>query len=259
MWRWKTHRVALGVGSLEWARRTHGRLSARDQAELLAQGVKRQARAMRARLGSGAGAVLDLDGYRPPDSAAAREAEALCREASPPVLEEHCHRTHLWGVVIGREEGLEWDEEAFYVAALTHDLGLTERFRGHDRAAECFSLDSAAGARELAGRHGWPAPRTQTVEESITLHLNAEVPLSDGPEAYLLALGAALDVTGFRYGDVDPATRDAIVARHPRQGMKRAFQELMDEEVERHPHSRPAFFTKRTGFKGMIDRAPFDD
>lgn len=251
--------MATGVGSLEWARRTHGRLGARDRAELIAQGVRRQAQIMRARLGPRGAAVLDLDAYRPPDSAAAREAEDLCREASPPVLEEHCHRTHLWGVVLGREEGLDWDEEAFYVAALTHDLGLVDRFRGHDAQAACFSLDSASAARELVERHDWAGGRSETVQEAITFHLNAAVPVANGTVAYLLALGAALDVTGFRFTEVEPATRAGIVARHPRHGMKREFRALMDEEVVRHPDSRPAFFTKRLGFKVMIDRAPFDD
>jgi hypothetical protein len=251
--------VASGVGSLEWARRTHGRLSARDQAELIAQGVKRQAQAMRAKLGSSGGAVLDLDAYRPPDTPTAREAEELCREASPPLLEEHCHRTHLWGVVLGREGELDWDEEAFYVAALTHDLGLTDAYRGHDPEAACFSLDSASGARELVERHSWGGGRSEVVQEAITLHLNADVPQSKGSEAHLLQLGAALDVTGFRFGDVDRATRDAILARHPRHGLKEGFKELMDEELVRHADSRPAFFTKRLGFRGMIDRAPFDD
>lgn len=251
--------MATGVGSLEWARRTHGRLSARDQVDLVVQGVRRQAQAARVKLGSRAAAALDLDGYRPPDTPAAREAEEVCREASPPVLEEHCYRTHLWGVVIGREEGVGFDEEAFYVAALTHDLGLTERYHGHDPEAACFSLDSSSAARELVERHGWVGERSEAVQEAITLHLNADVPLSNGPEAYLLQLAAALDVTGFRFGDVDRATRDAIVARHPRHGMKAAFQALMDEELVRHPDSRPAFFTKRLGFKGMIGRAPFDE
>jgi hypothetical protein len=97
------------------------------------------------------------------------------------------------------------------------------------------------------------------VQEAITLHLNAVVPLSDGPEAYLLQLGASVDATGFRLGDVTRETRDAVLARHPRHGMKQEFAALMDEEVVRHPKSRPAFFTKRLGFKGMIERAPFDD
>jgi hypothetical protein len=147
--------VASGVGSLEWARRTHGRLSARDRAALIAGGARRQARSMLPLLGVRPAAALDLDGYRPPDTAAAREAEEACREASPPFLKEHCYRTHLWGVTIARAEGVEHDEEAFYVAALTHDLGLTDGYRGHDPEAACFSLDSASGARELVERHGW--------------------------------------------------------------------------------------------------------
>jgi predicted HD phosphohydrolase len=251
--------MATGVGSLEWARRTHGRLSARDRAELIAQGVRRQARSMIPRLGSRAAAALDVDGYRPPDTAVAREAEERCREASSPAIEAHCYRTHLWGVVIGREEGVGCDEEVLYVASLTHDLGLTEAYRGHDPEAACFALDSASACGELIDRHSWDRERSAAAREAITLHLNAHVAPSDGPEAYLLQLGAALDVTGYRFGDVERATRAAVLAKHPRQGMKDEFKRLMDEELVRHPDSRPAFFTKRLGFKRMIERAPFDE
>ncbi|MDQ3933989.1 MAG: hypothetical protein M3340_05090 [Actinomycetota bacterium] len=158
---------------------------------------------------------------------------------------------HLWGVAIGRAEKLGFDEEALYVASLTHDLGLTDRFRGAWPGAECFSLDSASAARTVLD--------SDTVAEAITLHLNAAVSLERGPEAYLLQIGAALDVTGYRFGDVERGTREAVLARHARQHMKREFSELMDGEVVLHPHSRPAFFTKRTGFKGMIERAPFEE
>ena len=246
--------MSSGVGSLEWAARTHGRLSTRDRFVLLAQGVRR----MLPR-GARLGAMLDLDSYRPPDSPVAREAEEFCREASPAFLEEHCFRVNLWGVAIGREERLDFDEEALYVASLTHDLGITDRFRGHDPQAACFSLDSASATRELVARHSFAEPRADAVAEAITLHLNAHVPLSRGPEAYLLQVGAAIDVTGFRLRDVERPTRDGILARHPRRGMKREFAAVIDDEVVRHPDSRPAFFAKRVGFKRMIERAPFDD
>lgn len=243
-----------GVGTLEWARRTHGRLSRRDRIEYVVKGARR----MLPRQGHRLAAALDLDAYRPPDSPASREAEEVCREASSPALEMHCYRCHLWGVAVAGAEGVAYDEEAFYVAALTHDLGLTERFRGHDPEAACFSLDSASAARELVERHGWVGERPDAVAEAITLHLNAHVAVSQGPEAYLLQLGAALDVTGYRFGDVDRRTRAAILDRHPRHSMKDEFARLMDEEVRIHPDSRPAFVTRRLGFKRMIERAPFD-
>jgi predicted HD phosphohydrolase len=242
------------VGTLEWARWTHGRLSARDRVVLLVQGMRR----VMPRRGS-LGAVLDLDEYRPPDSAAAREAEVVCREASSPAIEAHCYRCHLWGVAIGRAEGVEFDEEALYVASLTHDLGLTERFRGHDPQAACFSLDSASAAAEVIERHGWAGARSEVVQEAITLHLNADVPPSQGAEAYLLQVGAAIDVTGYRFRDIERGTREAVLARHQRQAMKEEFVRLMHDEVRVHPHSRPAFFTKYVRFTRMIERAPFSD
>jgi hypothetical protein len=166
---------------------------------------------------------------------------------------------NLWGVAIGREERIDFDEEALYIASLTHDLGITDAYRGHDPQAACFSLDSASAARELVGRHAFTAARVDAVAEAITLHLNAHVPLSHGPEAHLLQIGAAVDVTGFRLRAFDPATREAVLARHPRRAMKAGFAAVMDDEVVLHPDSRPAFFTRRVGFKRMIERAPFDD
>lgn len=193
--------MASGVGSLEWARRTRGRLSRRDRLTLLAQGIRRTL----PRRGPLA-AALDLDEYRPPDTPAAREAEEVCREASSPAIEAHCHRCHLWGVAVGRAERVAFDEEGFYVAALTRDLGLTERFRGHDPQAACFSLDSASAARAVLAPHSWAASPADLVAEAITLHLNAAVSLSQGPEAHLLQLGAALDATGYRFRDVGRGT-----------------------------------------------------
>ena len=246
------------VGTLEWARRTKGRLSARDKAELSAQAVRRQAAELlprRFRIRSTARAALDLECYRPPDTRTAREAEELCREVSSASLEAHCHRTHLWGVVVGRHEQLDWDEEALYVGCLLHDLGLTQRYAGHDPDAACFTLDSTSGARELT--RAWPDERADVVAEAITLHTNARVPLDCGPEAYLLGVGAAMDVTGMRFAEVVRSTRDAGVARHPRRGMKAEFVGLMQEQAERYPASRAAFFTKRLGFTRLIERAPF--
>ena len=216
-----------GVGSLAWARRTRGRLGRRDRAELIAQGVRRQARMLLPGLRGRAAATLDVDGYRPPDSAACREADELCREAASSAIDQHSHRVNLWGVVIARHERLDLDEEAHYVASLTHDLGLTERFRGHEPDAGCFSVDSAAACRDLVGRHGWERGRSVRAQESITFHLNAAVPLARGAEAYLLQVAAALDVTGYRFGEVARTTREEILARHPRHGMKAEFTALM--------------------------------
>jgi hypothetical protein len=246
------------VGSLEWARRTRGRLSARDRAELIAQGVRRQARVLLPRLGSRTAAALDLDAYRPPDTPAARAAEEACREASPRFLEEHCHRVNLWGVAIGRKEGIDFDEEAFYVAALTHDLGLTDSYRGLENQLYAFEVHSGVGASGVVESFQWSRDRSDVLREAILLHVNPRVPPSQGAEAYLLQVAAALDVTGFRFRDIEAVTRASIVTQHPRRRMKDGFKALMDEEVVRHPDSRAAFFTKWLGFKRMIEHAPFD-
>jgi hypothetical protein len=74
------------TGTLEWARRTGGTLSFSDHLRQLTQAMTLQLTAASARwlrslgLRRGAPAPVNLRDLRAPDSAAAREAEALCRQ-----------------------------------------------------------------------------------------------------------------------------------------------------------------------------------
>src|SRR4051812_13330701 len=91
----------------------------------------------------------EIAGIRIPDSQLAREAMELAREASTPALFHHVLRTYVFAELVGRRMEMRYDAELLYIAAVLHDLGLTDRYRGAGR----FEVDGAdAAAQFLSGR-----------------------------------------------------------------------------------------------------------
>jgi hypothetical protein len=228
-------------GALAWARATHGVLGRHERSALARQAVGAQLRAMpgtvRALLGGGGRAARAWDpDLLPPDTALAANAFALAASACSPALLGHCLRTWLWGTLFAELDGVPYDDEVFYLAALLHDLDL-----GADTPGEgCFAVTGAWRAGE-ALRAGDAPPRLgDEVTVAIILHLDLAVPPRIGPEAYLLQAGSHLDVAGTRAVDLPRETRRAVVARHPRDGVAAEMARRFAVEAERNPHSRAA-------------------
>ena len=77
-------------------------------------------------------AVADV---RIPDSAAARDAEALARDAealardaSSTMLYGHAVRSYLYAALLADRDGTRHDEELLHVGCVLHDIALTPRF-----------------------------------------------------------------------------------------------------------------------------------
>jgi HD domain len=187
------------------------------------------------------------------DSAVAREAEALVREAAPDFLTNHSLRSYAWSVALADRDDVRFDAELLYVAALLHDIGLLAQF---DQGG-CFEDDGAQAAARFAGEKGWTAERQDAVAEAIRLHMAAEIALEDGPEAYLLWHATGLDVRGHRYREIDPQEVAAGLASYPRLDFKRGFGELFADQAERKPHCVVAELM-RGGFAARIAAAPFE-
>ena len=94
--------------------------------------------------------AFDVDRLPIPDSSIAKEAEELCREASSPMLANHCFRTYAWGMILGQSDGLHPDPELFYVASLLHDLALTDQFRDY-APMPCFGARAGITGERLGG------------------------------------------------------------------------------------------------------------
>jgi hypothetical protein len=195
----------------------------------------------------------DVEKLTLPETAATREAEQVCRDASSISLANHCFRSYAWGAVLGIAEGVTFDAELFYVAALLHDIGLTTDF---DRGG-CFESDGARAAEELLGRIGWPAARANVVGRAIYLHMH-DVEDDDPPEALLLAYGTSVDVSGRRFDEIGEQTRRVVLDRFPRVGFKRHFFDLFSDQAARKPGCSVSTYM-RSGFGERILNAPFDD
>jgi HD superfamily phosphodiesterase len=173
-----------------------------------------------------------IAGVRIPDSALAREATELVREAASPLLFDHSRRVFLWGALRGREQGLRFDPELLYVGAMFHDLGLTERFRRTDQR---FEIDGADEARRFLHAHGVTGEEADRVWTAIALHTTPEVPLHMAPEIALVTRGVELDVLGIGYRAVSDAERAAVVAAHPRPDFKNRILAAFTEGVKDRP------------------------
>jgi HD superfamily phosphodiesterase len=175
-----------------------------------------------------------IAGVRIPDSALAREATELVREAASPLLFDHSRRVFLWASLRGREQELRFDPELLYVGAMFHDLGLTERFRRTDQR---FEIDGADEARRFLHDHGVTGEEADRVWTAIALHTTPEIPLHMAPEIALVTRGVELDVLGIGYHAVSDEQRAAVVEAHPRPDFKNRILAAFTEGIKDRPET----------------------
>jgi hypothetical protein len=120
-----------------------------------------------------------------------------------------------------------------------------------------FTLGSARIARDVAEEVGLSSAATQTMRTAITLHHSPDVTIADGPVAYLLSAGAALDVVGLRCWQLPPDLIAAVVRQHPGLGFKREFSAAFRTEASRVPGGRATFLRRYGVFDIAIKLAPF--
>ncbi|MFF9482219.1 HD domain-containing protein [Streptomyces sp. NPDC014733] len=173
-----------------------------------------------------------IAGVRIPDSALAREATELVREAASPLVFDHSRRVFLWGALRGREQGLTFDPELLYVGAMFHDLGLTAR---HRRTDQRFEIDGADEARRFLHAHGVTGEAADRVWTAVALHTTPEIPLHMAPEIALVTRGVELDVLGIGYHAVSDEERAAVVAAHPRPDFKNGILAAFTEGIKDRP------------------------
>jgi hypothetical protein len=241
-------------GTLAWARRTGGNLRLRDHVAQVRDALHARLRARRPPAAVLGEAELHELARRPlPGGAFAEVAERACRTASPPWLVEHGIRTFVWGDLLGARDGVAVDRDALFLAALLHDLGLTDAHptpRGR-----CFALVGAEAAVELLRGAGAGEDLALRVGDAITLHLNAYVGPSHDPVARLLQAGAAFDVIGARVRDLPRACVDEVLRAHPRHGCARGLAAAMRAQAARCPATRVGWLVRRFGFIALIERA----
>jgi len=192
----------------------------------------------------------EVAGISIPDSAIAVQATELARESSVPYLFNHVMRSYLFGALIGRLDGLQYDPELLYVAAVLHDLGLTNRFAGPRR----FEVEGAEAARAFLLTQGVSRDRADLVWDAIALHITFGTALSKGPEVALTHIGAGVDVVGRRLDELPPSSVEQVLAAYPRLGLKREILHKLVQELAEKPG---AGFPLTLDHLAAILRTPF--
>ena len=176
--------------------------------------------------------IQTIAGVAIPDSALVREATDFIRDAEDELLFDHSRRVFLFGALRGRRLGLQPDLELLYVAAMFHDLGLTERYRTSELR---FEIDGANAARDFLLNHSIDAADARKVWLSIALHTTPGVPQFLDPEIALVNAGVETDVVGIGRDELSSEAIDAVTAAHPRPDFKNRILVAFNDGMKHRP------------------------
>src|SRR6202166_1234188 len=94
--------------------------------------------------------ATSIAGETVPDSKFAREATELVRETESPLLFNHSTRVYYFASLAGKRQGLGFDPELLYVAAMFHEMGLIPRYSSK---SDRFEGDGAKSAGAFLEQH----------------------------------------------------------------------------------------------------------
>ncbi len=249
---------ATTVGTIDWTRRTGGRLEPAQRRRMVADlarvhvGNAVGRLRLLAHLHPGRNAYVQPDRLLPPDTALARAAHDAATRVLPAPLLNHSHRTYAFGRALGELDRIDVDTELLYAAALLHDTGLVLAAGRDD-----FTVTSARIAGDVAEEVGLSTAATTSLQTAITMHHSPRVTRGSGPVAYLLAAGAGVDVVGLRSWDLPRAALESAVLDHPRDGFKEYFSSAWADESARVPQGRAMLLRRYGAFTAAIRLAPF--
>lgn len=177
------------------------------------------------------------------DSPLVKEAIELARTYSAPYLFNHVMRSWLFGALVAEKSGVKADPELMALAAVLHDLGLTEQFAG----AERFEVDGANAARAFLAGRGIGPREVQLVWDAIALHTTLSLAAHKEPEVALCCSGIAIDVIGFGLEQIEPHHTAAILAAYPRLALREQFREALCGVVRSKPQTTYDNFLRDVG------------
>jgi hypothetical protein len=155
-----------------------------------------------------------------PDTALAQEASAIVRAVLPQSILHHSYRTFLLGRCYAERRRIVFDDEGLFLAALFHDLGLSDAWSDTSRA---FTEIGATYVRAFLSERGTPE-RGAALAEAIELHMQLLPRWSYGSEAGLLQVGAWMDAVGLRSRRLGRISINEIEQAFPRGAFKKEFR-----------------------------------
>ena len=155
-----------------------------------------------------------------PDTSLLREATQLAQGSLPSPILAHSRRTFLLGRAYAREKRISLDEEDLLLAALFHDLGLSDAYADRRKA---FTEIGADLLEQFLSERG-DAARGRCLAEAIDLHMQLFPRWSRGPVVGLLQVGAWMDASRRKLRTVGQARVAEIEAAYPRADFDPEFR-----------------------------------
>ncbi len=185
-----------------------------------------------------------------PASPTAQAVADLAAAAAPTDLLHHSYRTYLFGRCL--VAGPEVDEEAAFVAAMIHDLGLTDTYRGE---AEFVRVGADLAGGFLSSR-GWTPDRIDLVQEAIVRHTN--IAAEQVPVHRLVQAGATVDVVGLGHEQIAPDDLARILQAYPRASFATGMRSRFLAEAHRHPDGAFAHLERVVSLSDRFGANPLD-
>lgn len=176
--------------------------------------------------------MREIAGIRIPDNKLSVAALDLVQMESHASIYKHVLRTYVFGALAARAQGVKFDEELFFLGAILHDLGLTERFGA---AAGRFEVVGADAAQKFLSGEGVAAERSAIVWEAIALHTSNGIALRRAPEVALVHIGASIDVMGLGLEDLPPTVVELTIEALPRDNFKKVFLDALLSRIRKDP------------------------
>jgi hypothetical protein len=172
-----------------------------------------------------------------PDTAVSSSALEVASAYLSPALLSHSRRVYVWAASFAEQQGIRYDAELLFVAAMFHDISLAPEFDSHT-----IPFEEAGGhvAKVFTAGAGWPSERRDRLGEVIVRHMWPEVDVEGDAEGYLLSRAAALDIAGKNIEDLTPAFRAEVLQQHPRLGLTNEFLACFQAQADRKPSSAAA-------------------
>ena len=174
---------------------------------------------------------MDFAGIKVPDTTLVHDAIELSRSLLEPFLFNHVMRSWLFGILLSEAAEVTPDAELLALAAILHDLGLTERYTAENR----FEVDGANAAREFMKDRGISAQQTQVVWDAIALHTTPTLALHKEPEVVMTHSGIAVAVLGAGLDRIPQEKQRAILTAFPRLAFKDEFKGCLCNVVRQKP------------------------
>ena len=172
-----------------------------------------------------------------PDSAFAVQAIEVATTLCPKFMVRHCFRSYCLGAILATRNGLGLDRETFFVAAMLHDLGLSD---AHADDPGSFEWVGATLAHTICLDAGQTEIVAATVHNAIALHTSLGIAHRYQPEISLLHFGTGMDLFGMRIDEVPRDVLEMVQTDYPRAGFKAEFSPCLHHQAQQKPDSQIA-------------------